>query len=185
LISYSSAEQPKTIAGQVINECYPELDRPEVEIVYVFLNKRDKNGIPVIPKRKGKEVWGDVKVVSGLNAYLAADGRAGNVSEEGEVRSFFVVTITQVVWNARFNEEQRVAFLDSMLSRCEYDSEKDKLSTREFDVREYHQVMKRRGAWHPELETFLKASKQMPLPNVAPPGKVRKSRTAHAGAGNA
>lgn len=175
MITYSSALKPKELGQQVLEECYPELDRPEVNIVYVFLNKLDKHGIRLVPKRKNKPIWGEVKVISGLNAYLA-DTRGDRDESDDEVRSFFVITITQIVWDNQFNEEQRIAFLDSMLSRCEYDSEKDKLRTSEFDVREYHQVMKRRGAWHPELETFLKVARQMPLPGAAPPGKVKKER---------
>jgi hypothetical protein len=171
MLTYSPAGQPQRIAAKVLADFYTELDRPEVKIEYLFVNKRDKDGVPIIPTRKGKAVWGEVKVVSGLSAYLSAD-HVGD--DEEEPRPFFVVLVNQLVWNDRFNDVQREAFIDSLLCRCEYDSEKNKISTREFDVREYTEVMKRRGAWHEDLEKFIKVAEQIPLPGVAVPAGKRR-----------
>lgn len=179
-VTYSPALKPQEIGSKVLSDCYPELNRPEVHVEYLFSQKKDKDGIPEIPTRKGKEVWGDVKLVSGLSAYLANEVTGGG---EEEPRPFFVVLINQQAWNYRLKEDsQKEAFIDSLLARCDYDSEKNKLSTREFDVREYHEVMKRRGAWHPELEKFIQVAKQMPLPNVVMPKKARTKRAKAAAA---
>ncbi|HEY0005943.1 MAG TPA: putative metallopeptidase [Pyrinomonadaceae bacterium] len=179
-ITYSPAKNPEAIARKVISEFYPDLTR--VDFVFLFKIKKDKDGVPVIPVRKGKDVWFEVKLISGLNAYLSSERITGNGEEEP--RPYFVISLTQIVWDHHLDEAQREALMDTALCLCDYDSEKDKLSVRGYDVEAHHEVMKRRGAWAPELETFVKVAQQRPLPGVAPATKEASGRIKRAAAGS-
>lgn len=177
-LSYTPALAPMKVGERVIKSFYPAL--ATVQIVYLFVHKSDKYGQPIIQKRKGREVWSEIKVISGLNAYLSSPHTLGSdddPDDEGdavEPSSFFVVLVSSKAWNDKLDDEQREALLDSTLCRAEYDSEKDSLTVRDFDVKEFHEIAKRRGAWHPELDKFFKVAKQMPLI----PGARGKRRTA-------
>jgi len=158
-MEYAVADEPKRIGQLLIKDHHPHLHG--MSVVYLFQNKRDKKtGQPVMPKRKGKDLYGQAKLVTGLNAFLAS----GDTQTDGdEIEPFFVILITKMSWD-RMEEKHKTALVDHELMHCDFDTESGRPSLRDHDVTEFHEIVKRYGAWTYDLEMFFKAAKQIPLP---------------------
>ena len=143
---YKDAPEVKEIAEELIPKYHTHLETFKVKIEYSFISKT--------PKTKGNEVWGSVKKVSGLNAYLANEGA-----------DFFVMTISEPVWGALSRDEQ-TALVDHYLCYCfaEADQSEDddkadpvKLSIQSPDFSEFNSIARRYGAWRVNAKTFVDA----------------------------
>ncbi len=165
------AAEPQIIAKKLVKDFHTHLHG--VNLVYLFQNKTNKEGVPEPTKRKGKVMPADTKLVSGLSAFLSSDTFNDNSAEPVP---YFALVFCHYCWNQVLNETTRVACVDEQLCRCWYDDEKDTLTVRPYDFTGYHENVKRYGAWHPDLETFLKVAKQQPLPGIEPVGKVKRGR---------
>lgn len=92
----------------------------------------------------------------------AAYGKARKVTEAmraAGVDAYFLIEIASVFWNAA-SREKRVAMLDHELCHCQVEekTDKDGLNTGELvrktkphDVEEFHEIIRRHGAWNSDL----------------------------------
>ena len=104
---------------------------------------------------KGKIQLGKTSVPSGITAYLL-----------GEIygkETDFLVEICEKTFEA-MSDSQREALLDHELEKCTTGGKDgDQPSIRGHDVEEFSAVLKRRGAWMPDLEGFVNIAKQIRL----------------------
>ena len=158
-MEYALADEPKRIGEILIKDHHSHLHG--MNVVYLFQNKRDKKtGQAVMPKRKGKDLYGLAKLVTGLNAFLVSGDEA---TEGDEIEPFFVILITKMSWD-RMSKEHKTALVDHELCHCDFDTESGRPSLRDHDVTEFHEIIKRYGPWTHDLEMFFKAAKQIKLP---------------------
>lgn len=139
---YTPADDVKAIAEELIPQYHPHLADTKVRIEYVYVSKT--------PNKGGKDVWGSCRKVTNLNAYLA-----------GEEESFFVITISQPVWDI-LPEDKKVALVDHELchamSMFETDDDGEQLiknSIVPHDVEEFAAVIKRHGLWKEDVKAFV------------------------------
>jgi len=157
-MQYELSKEVERVAAGVIKQHLPELKSKS--IVYVTQElKDDKTGLAVPQKRKGKAVIGDIKIVGGLNAFLAS-GEAR--TDHNGPTPFSVLVVSKFAWN-ELKPEQREAWLHSQLYRLDYDEDTGKPSIADFDIKENSMTVKLYGAYNVDLSTFLKAAKQHPL----------------------
>jgi hypothetical protein len=149
------AEEAKPIAKQLIKEIHQRLK--SIRMVYVFVLD------PL--KEKGKEVFGKVSVQSGLNAFLV------NELSDQPHEDFFLIQINWSIWEI-FDENQRLAGLDSLLTSCKTDE--GKMAVKPYDFMEHNDVLARRGAWNHDLKEMKKLAENPLLPNVEPEDKDEK-----------
>lgn len=152
---YSPASDVALIGKKLIKQHHDHLSGRRVE--FLFIERLDKDGQSQAITRKGKSLYGQAKLVTGLNAYLACAPRAIE-----DPTPFFVILITKHFWT-NASEEFKHALVDHELSHCWFDSEAEKYSMLEHDVTEFTAIVKRHGLWHHELDTFFKAAKQQHL----------------------
>lgn len=158
-MQYSKAPEVEKVANAVIREHHKD-EFTSKEILYVFQEKKDeKTGMAVAQMRKGKPILGDIKIVSGLNAFLASG------LEETDFHGpmpLVVLVVSKHAWNL-LKPEQRKAWVDQQLCRLDYDIESGKPTIGDYDVKEMTLIAKRYGAWSDDLSAFFKAAKQYPL----------------------
>jgi hypothetical protein len=158
-MQYSKAPEVEKVANAVIREHHKD-EFSSKEILYIFQEKKDeKSGMSVAQMRKGKPILGDIKIVSGLNAFLASG------DEETDFNGpmpLVVLVVSKHAWNL-LKPEQRKAWVDQQFCRLDYDLESGKPSISEYDVKEMTLIAKRYGAWSDDLSAFFKAAKQYPL----------------------
>jgi hypothetical protein len=152
---YEVASPVSVTAHRLINDHHTHLKGQRVEYLYLIDKpKKEKKG----PKRK--ESPGDVKVISGLNAYLAG------TTDDPFGEPFFVLLVNKRVWE-RFgvdDERKREALIDFFLCYMTFDEKSGAPKKRKFDVQAYRDNVARYGAWHDELEELLEAGEQYKLP---------------------
>lgn len=157
-MEYEVSQEVEKLANQLIKQYHSEL--VPKNIIYVTQTRKDKEtGEAQAQMRKGKPVLADIKVVSGLNAFLAS----------GDVRTdangpvpFAVMVVSKHAWNA-LNPKQREAMIDDQLCRLDYDDETGRPTVIDYDVAAFTLNVKRFGAWNHDLDTFLNAAKEFPL----------------------
>jgi hypothetical protein len=152
---YTPASDVATIGKKLIKQHHDHLSGRRVE--FLFIERLDKDGQSQAITRKGKSLYGQAKLVTGLNAYLACAPRAIE-----DPTPFFVILITKHFWT-NASEEFKHALVDHELSHCWFDSETEKYSMIEHDVTEFTAIVKRHGLWNHDVEVFVKAAKQQSL----------------------
>lgn len=157
-MQYERSAEVEKVAKTVIKEHLTDLKSKT--IVYITQDKKDdKTGNSVAQMRKGKPIIGDVKLVGGLNAFLAS----------GETRTdydgptpFAVLVVSRLAWE-KLSAEQRKAWVHQQLNRLDYNLDTGKPSLIDFDVKEFSVIAKLYGAWNDDLGLFLKTAKEHPL----------------------
>lgn len=157
-MQYEISAEVEKVAKGVIKDHLTDLKSKK--IVYVTQDKKDdKTGNSVAQMRKGKPIIGDIKLVGGLNAFLAS----------GETRTdydgptpFAVLVVSRLAWE-KLSTEQRRAWVHQQLNRLDYNLDTGKPSLIEFDVKEFSVIAKLYGAWNDDLGMFLKTAKEHPL----------------------
>jgi hypothetical protein len=149
---YEVAPPVSHIGHRLINDHHQHLQGWRVEYLYLI----DK------PKKdtKKRELAGDVKVITGLNAYLAG------TTDDPDGDPFFVLLINKRVWDkfGADDERKREALVDFFLCRMVVDPKSGQPKKRDFDVKAYSENVGRYGAWHEELQELLEANEQYRLP---------------------
>lgn len=157
-MQYEKSQEVEKVARKVIKEHLTDL--ASKNIVYIFQDKKDdKTGNSVAQMRKGKPTIGDIKLVGGLNAFLAS----------GETRTdydgptpFAVLVVSRLAWE-KLSGEQRKAWVHQQLNRLDYNLDTGKPSLIEYDVKEFSVIAKLYGAWNDDLGLFLQTAKTHPL----------------------
>lgn len=157
-MQYEISSEVEKVAKGVIKDHLTDLKSKK--IVYVTQDKKDdKTGNSVAQMRRGKPIIGDVKLVGGLNAFLAS----------GETRTdydgptpFAVLVVSRLAWE-KLATEQRRAWVHQQLNRLEYNIDTGKPTLIDFDVKEFSIIAKLYGAWNDDLGLFLKTAKEHPL----------------------
>lgn len=149
-MSFSNASQEvKEIATRYINEHHEHL--ANVLIIYLF------NAKTIV--KKGKEKLGEVKLVSGMNAYLATR----DLEEPQE--QFFTMIISKSAWDLLEHEPRaREALIDHELAHCDRDLETGALSVNPHDIEEFFDIVRRHGPWARDIQTFIEAAREAKNP---------------------
>lgn len=142
---YFEAPEVKAIADDLISTVHRHLRAVRME--YVFVEPT--------PKQRGKEIWGRVRKMTGLPAWLAADDNFRG----SEVEPFFVVEISREIWSVITND-QRKALVDHELMHCGWDREKEQIVTVPHDVEEFIGVIDRHGLWRHDVERLVEVAKE-------------------------
>lgn len=176
-MQYEISTEVEKVAKVVIKEHLQELGSKK--IVYVTQEKKDdKTGVAVAQMRKGKPILGDIKIIGGLNAFLAS---GEDQTDHNGPAPFPCLVVSRHAWNL-LKPEQRKAFVHQQLNRLDYDDETGKPSLIDYDVKEFSVIAKLYGDWNDDLSTFFKAAKQYPLfeTEAQPPAaKVVKGGNGH------
>lgn len=135
---YSKAPDVEAVAKQLIQTAHPDLMNIRIEY-----SKVDKT-----PKRGGKEVWGQCRKISGINAFLAENNPTGE--------TFFAITMSAPVWDS-LPADGREALTDHEL--CHASQE---LALVKHDLEEFTQVVKRHGLWRSDVREFAEEAKKQP-----------------------
>lgn len=138
---YTPAPEVKKIAEELIPDYHPHLEGQRVE--YVFVD--------TIPNKGGKQVWGTMRKISSLPAYLAFAGDA----DSEDVPPFFCMVITKPVWE-QLPDKSKVALVDHEL--CHATLEEDKLKVAPHDLEEFTAIVERYGLWRKDIQDFITAA---------------------------
>lgn len=178
-MQYEISNDVEKVAKEVIKEHHKD-ELSHRRIVYITQEKKDeKTGMAVAQMRKGKPIFGDIKIITGLNAFLASGEEQTDFDGPTPI---VALVVSKHAWNL-LKPEQRKAWVDQQLCRLDYDLETGKPSIGDFDVKEMTVIAKRYGAWNDDLSAFFKAAKQYPLfevedaedkPTTEPKAKVVK-----------
>lgn len=151
-MSYSNAPDVKEIAADLINQHHSHLANAPIQ--YVF------NAKPM--RKKGREILGEVKLISGLDAYLITR------DFEEAPESLFVMVISKSAWDLLVDRpDTRKALVDHELCHLVRSDEGD-LSIKTHDLEEFFEIVERYGAWRNDIQTFLKAAKSAPKTMMLP-----------------
>jgi putative metallopeptidase len=157
-MQYEISSEVEKVAKVVVKDHLTDLKSKK--IVYVTQDKKDdKTGNSVAQMRKGKPIIGDVKLVGGLNAFLAS--RETRTDHDGPT-PFAVLVVSRLAWE-KLATEQRRAWVHQQLNRLEYNIDTGKPTLIDFDVKEFSIIAKLYGAWNDDLGLFLKTAKEHPL----------------------
>jgi hypothetical protein len=151
---YRQAAEVATIGRRLVAQHHTDL--VDAEIRYVFRDEHQTTG--------GKAVMGKARLVSGLNAWLAAsvDPEAVMPADDEEPDRFFVIEIAEDIWRV-LTADDREALVDHELCHCilEANAEGDpKPKLRAHDLEEFVAVVGRHGIWRPEIEALLRAAER-------------------------
>ena len=156
---YIEATEARIMAAKMIPKEHSHLNG--VDVIFVFVRKLDKDGVPQMWESSGEPVIGKVTKKSGLDAYLYQQ-----LTSDGELEDFFVIQIDQYAWRST-NEETRPAILDHLLCFCEIettDSGDTQLKVRKEVVRGFVENIRRHGLWQNTFKKFVEVgAKQLPL----------------------
>lgn len=148
MANYTPAPDVREIAQRLIPLHHSHL--LDVRIEYLFTDK--------VAKRAKKEVWGTLRKVGSLAAYLAGDE---NAKEHGVTEEFFVMTITGPVWE-ELTDAQKEALVDHELCHggVGHDKKGDvKLGIIPHDLEEFTSIVKRHGLWREDVKRFAESAK--------------------------
>ena len=127
--TFFEADTVREIASRILPSAHPHL--ATARILYIFRDKAAKEG--------NKPLAGEVSKVSGVNEYL--------------LKADFLMVIAQDLWN-EMDGNRRDALVDHLLTYCYgEEDEKDpgapmKWRIRRPDVKEFTEVLNRRGKWN-------------------------------------
>lgn len=143
-MSFSNASaEVREMATKYINQFHQHLANARIE--YLFTDK------PI--RKKGKERLGEMKLVSGLNSYLATR----DLEEPQE--QMFVMIINRSTWDLLVDRpDAREALVDHELAHADRDVE-GVLSLNPHDIEEFNAIVERHGAWMKDISDFMKAVK--------------------------
>ena len=145
--TFRPAPAVERIARDLIAKHHKDL--VDVRIEYVFRSETAKS--------RGKEVWGQARKISGLNAYLSQEDGPSEAAS-GDV-DYFVIEISEPVW-VILDAGQRKALVDHELCHLQLvwdDDGEVSLRLRHHDVEEFQAVVIRHGLWRPDLGDFAAA----------------------------
>ena len=143
-MSFSNAPEVREIATRYINEHHSHLANAPIE--YLF------NAKTIV--KKGKEVLGEAKLISGLNAFLITRDFAEPLEQ------IFVMIISKSAWDLLVdNTPAREAIVDHELSHFFRDLDSNALSILPHDIEEFNEVVRRHGPYMADIANFLKAAK--------------------------
>lgn len=149
-VTWWRARDAKEIAEALIPEFHEHLQ--EEAIRYVFRSKHTES--------KGRIRLACVRVIGGLNAYLAQAHQLEPVSgmcpPAPVAHPFYLMEIAWDTWT-KLTGSQRIALVDHELKHI------GPTGLVGHDVEEFADIIKRHGAWKPDLAEFVEASKQTPL----------------------
>lgn len=148
---YSPAPEVAKIAADLIPVFHAHLVE-NIRIDYVFTDK--------ITKKGNKEVWGTMRKISALNAYLASDD---NSKKHGVTESFFVMVISEPIWN-KLNDKQKRALVDHELCHAKVDVDEEgnyKLKIVPHDMEEFTEIVKRHGLWAEDVTEIAKVISEL------------------------
>lgn len=149
---YTPAPDVKEIAQELIPQYHPSLVDARIE--YVYDSK--------VPKKGAKEVWGSMRKISALPAYLAAPE---NAQSGGAAEDFFVMTISKPVWED-LEHKDKVALVDHELChalvKIDEDTGETKLYVVPHDLEEFTAIVQRHGLWREDVKRFFDAKDQLP-----------------------
>lgn len=148
-MKFFPAPEVQEIAELLIPKYHKELIGVRIDFVFTVET----------PKRGGKEVWGSMRKISSLPAYLGADkgDKARGINDP-----FFVLSISQQIWD-KLNPIQKTALVDHELCHGNVVIDEDgssKLSTASHDVEEFRCIIERYGLWRPDVKKFVDAAPQ-------------------------
>lgn len=154
---FEVAPEIQIIAKRLINDYHTHLKERRVEYLFdVSKPKKLKPG--------EEETAGDVKIVSGLAAWLAG------TTEDPYPDPFFVVIVKRHVWLKVEDEREREAMVDWFLCRTTVDKKSGAPKKRNPDAQVYRDNVQRYGPWHDSLRQTLKSMGQgAQLPFDQPP----------------
>lgn len=143
--SYSQAENLERMAEHIISQYHPEL--ATARILYLFCEKAGK--------KNGVDLLGKVEKLSGWKEYVLGKD--------------FRMEVPLDKWND-LDETQRNALIDHLLERCYGEEEEDtgdmKWKLRDPDVQEFSGILRRHGAWHDGLKTFVEVAHGVQLDDI-------------------
>lgn len=146
-MKFFPAPDVKEIADELINKHHKHLVGVRLDILFS----------ETTPKRGGKDIWGSMRKVSSLAAYLGADKTD---QERGVNDPFFVMTISQPIWD-ELDEKNRIALVDHELCHAavELDEEEESvLGTMGHDVEEFACIIERHGLWRKSVQDLVEAA---------------------------
>lgn len=146
--TFQSAPEVKEVADELIPLYHPHLQDARIE--YVFSSTVSKKG--------GKEVWGTMRKITSLTAYL---GGTKNEQDNGATGPFFVMTISKPVWE-ELDSTKKKALVDHELCHAfvKLDEEGEaKLDIVPHDLEEFKAIVERYGLWRDDVKDFVKATK--------------------------
>jgi hypothetical protein len=157
-MQYERSAEIEKVARSIIKEHLSDLESKT--IVYIAQDKKDdKTGVAVPQMRKGKPIIADIKLVQGLNAFLAS----------GEDRTDYdgpmplaVLVVSRHAWN-QLKPEQRKAYVHQQLCRLDYNVDTGKPSLVEYEVKEFSSIAKLYGAYNDDLSALFKIANKHPL----------------------
>lgn len=151
--TYTPAPEVREIAEELIEKHHPTLAEYRPRIEYIFIDKT--------PKKNGKEVWGTMRKVTNLAAFLAQEECD---KEQGICDPFFVMTITKPVWDILDNNK-KVALVDHELCHAaveEKDNGETELVIIPHDLEEFNTIVNRHGLWREDVKEFAAIAHQKP-----------------------
>ena len=138
---YWHAPEVRAVAERLIPKYHEMLGNSGVRIEYLHRSN--------VPKSKGKFIFGFAKKITGEHATLAD-------SDE----PFFCIIIAHPAWEV-LPQKHREALVDHELCHCGIEvNEKGetKLILRNHDIQEFSAIVRRHGAWTPDVQEFLQAA---------------------------
>lgn len=176
-MQYELSSEVAKVAEGVIKRHHPDLYSKRIH--YLMLDKKDDKGSSVSKKSKGHQVFAEVKVLSSDAAFLIS-GEA-RTDDDGPV-PVVVLKVYRMPW-MNLKAETREALIDSQLCRLIYDDETGRPSIMEYDAKLFNANLAHYGAWNDDIESVLKATKDLPLFEENGKPKIQKAAAAAAGNG--
>lgn len=139
---YWPAPELERLARPIIDQHHPHLRNVRIDWFW-----RDKAG-----RSNGALRAGYAKRISGLAALMGTPG-----AQDSEDLDYFVIVVAEDLW-LMSSEAAHKALVDHELSHCvvEMNDEGEvRLSLRTHDLEEFSAVLRRHGAWRPDIEHFL------------------------------
>lgn len=143
---YILAPEAHEIATLLVPEFHKHLLDLAFRVEYIFIKNT--------PKKGGKLTLGRVKLVSGLNAWLADPEKESNPTPD----PFFVIEFSHGLWKM-LKPASRFALVDHELSHCGA-NEYEKACRLPHDCEEFNAITRRHGLWMEDLKELVAAAKE-------------------------
>lgn len=156
--TFKKAPAVAEIGKALIREHHRDLIKHAVRVEFLFCSDT--------PRRGGKNVWGQVKKISSLSAYLPhlymrVEFDEGEEADANE--PFFVVIVPEEIWD-RIKATHRKPLIDSLLMRCAVKEDKygslAGIHLVDPDYVGFHAEMSRYGLWRREAREHYDAMKR-------------------------